>query len=391
MTPAHVTSTHAASRHAEIAGAGFAGLTVSIALAQRGWSVRLHERNDSVRDFGAGILLWRNAMLSLEVIGVAQAIRDNGVQPDYYETNLNGQSVSPELPGYPYWAIPRPTLHSLLASAARAAGVEIVVGSQAVGADPTGALLMQDGSRLEADLVIATDGAGSAVRNSLPAFRQDRKKYSDGVCRLLIPRPEEFRGEQWNRVIDFWTLEPDAMRILFIPVGPDMLYLGMMADTGNTRASRIPIDVEVWSQRFPELAAIIELAGHAEGGRHDNYQTNHVTPWSTGRVVLVGDAAHAMCPALGQGASVGIVNAVDLAYALDQFDDINEALGEWEQRVRPMTDAAQARSAYMAETRTLARGNGFTTEVMETANYVSVAVPTEVEQGYPVPAVTQSW
>jgi 2-methyl-3-hydroxypyridine 5-carboxylic acid dioxygenase len=386
-----MTLAHSATRHAEIAGAGFAGLTLSTALAQRGWSVRLHEQNDSVRDFGAGILLWRNAMLSLEIIGVAQAIRYNGVQPDCYETNLNGESVSPELPGYPYWAIPRPKLHSLLADAARAAGVEIVTDSRAIGADPAGALLMEDGSRLEADLVLGTDGAGSAVRNSLPAFNQQRKKYSDGVCRLLIPRPDEFRGEQWDRVIDFWTLTPDAMRILFIPVGTELLYLGMMADTNNVRASRIPIDVEVWSQRFPDLAAIVELAGKAAGGRHDSYQTNRVTPWSTGRVVLVGDSAHAMCPALGQGASVGIVNAVDLAFALDQFDDIGDALINWEQRDRPMTDAAQARSAYMAETRTLAKGNGFTPQVMETANFVSHAISPELEQRYPVPEANRSW
>jgi 2-methyl-3-hydroxypyridine 5-carboxylic acid dioxygenase len=386
-----MTTSNASAPHAEIAGAGFAGLTISTALAQRGWSVRLHEQNDHVRDFGAGILLWRNAMLSLEVIGAGQAIRDNGVQPDYYETNLNGVPVSPELPGYPYWAITRPKLHSLLADAARAAGVETVTSSRAVGADPSGALLLQDGSRLRANLVIGTDGAGSAVRNSLGDISQERRRYSDGVCRVLIPRPEKFRGRRWDRVIDFWTLEPDVMRILFIPTGPETLYLALMADTDNVRASRIPIDVEVWSERFPDLAPIIELAGKAKGGRHDSYQTNRVTPWSTGRVVLVGDAAHAMCPALGQGASVGIVNAVDLAYALDQFDDIGEALAAWEKRNRPMTDDAQARSAYMAETRTLAKGNGFTPQLMETANFVAAAISTELEEMYPVPEANRSW
>jgi 2-methyl-3-hydroxypyridine 5-carboxylic acid dioxygenase len=385
-----MTTPQAPTRHAEVAGAGFAGLTVSTALALRGWTVRLHEQNENVRDFGAGILLWRNAMLALEAIGVAKAIRDNGVQPDYYETNLNGVSVSSELPGYPYWAITRPKLHSLLADAARASGVEIVTGSRAVGVDPAGMLLLEDGSRLKADLVIGADGAGSAVRNSLGDLAQERKKYSDGVCRVLIPRPEEFRGEQWDRVIDFWTFEPSSMRILFIPTGPETLYLGMIAET-NTRASRIPIDVEVWSQRFPHLAPIIELAGKAEGGRHDSYQTNRVTPWSTGRAVLVGDAAHAMCPALGQGAGVGIVNAVDLAYALDQYDDLSEALAVWEKRERQMTDDAQSRSAYMAETRTLAKGNGFTPQLLETANFVSAAVSPELEALYPVPEANRSW
>jgi 2-methyl-3-hydroxypyridine 5-carboxylic acid dioxygenase len=373
------------TRHAEIAGGGFAGLTMSIALARKGWSVRLHEQNDQLRDFGAGILLWRNAMLALDVIGVADTIRAQGVLPDVYETYLNGTSVAAEIPGFPYWAITRPRLHALLADAARDSGVELVTASRATGADPAGALLLADGTRLEADLVVAADGAGSAVRNSLPAFVQERKRYSDGVCRVLIPRPAEFRDPQWDRVIDFWTLEPDAMRILFITTGPDTIYMGMMATTDNERASRIPIDVEVWSERFPHLAGAIELAGKAEGGRHDPYQTNRVTPWSAGRVVLVGDSAHAMCPALGQGASVGMVNAVELAHALDSGDDIGQALNAWEARERAMTDAAQARSAYMAETRTMAKGNGFTPEVMETANFELSAAGPETLARYLVP------
>jgi 2-methyl-3-hydroxypyridine 5-carboxylic acid dioxygenase len=381
----------APSRRAEVAGAGFAGLTVAAALAQRGWSVRLHEQNDTVRDFGAGIVMWRNAMLALEVIGVAESVREHGVRPDYYETFLNGASVSLEVPGYPYWAITRPKLHSLLADAARAAGVEIVTSSRAVGADPAGALLMADGSRLQADLVIGTDGAGSAVRNSLSDLTQERKKYSDGVCRVLIPRPQEFRGERWNRVLDYWTLEPDAMRVLYHPMGPDMLYIAFMAETKNERASRIPVDVEVWSERFPHLIPIIELAGQAEGGRHDNYQTNRVTPWSTGRAALVGDAAHAMCPALGQGAGVGMVNAVDLAYALDQYDTVAEALSVWEGRMRQMTDDVQSRSAYMAETRNMAKGNNWTPRLLETANFVSAAVPPAVAELYPVPEANRSW
>jgi 2-methyl-3-hydroxypyridine 5-carboxylic acid dioxygenase len=391
MTGTGPTESTGRTRHAEVAGAGFAGLTVSIALARRGWTVRLHEQNDEVRDFGAGILLWRNAMLALEVIGVAPAIRANGVAPATYDTSLNGEPVSSELAGYPYWAITRPRLHALLVAAAREAGVEIVTGSRAVGADPEGGLLLADGARLTADLVIGADGAGSAVRNSLGDLTQERKKYQDGVCRVLIPRPEEFQGPEWDRVIDFWTLEPDPMRILFIPTGPDKIYMGMMATTTNERASRIPIDVEVWTERFPHLATAVELAGRAEGGRHDTYQTNRVTPWSTGRAVLVGDAAHAMCPALGQGASVGIVNAVELAHTLDQYDEVGEALTAWEERERPMTDAAQARSAYMAETRTLAKGSGFTPEVMETANFVLAAATAENVASYPVPEANRSW
>lgn len=377
------------ARHAEVAGGGFAGLTVSIALARKGWSVRLHEQNEELRDFGAGILIWRNAMLALDVIGVADTIKDQGLLPDVYETSLNGTSVSAEIPGFPYWAITRPRLHALLAAAAKDAGVDIVTHSRAVGADPAGALLLADGTRLAADLVVAADGVGSAVRNSLPSLAQERKRYQDAICRLLISRPPEFQGPQWNRVIDFWTLEPDAMRILFITTGLDSIYVAFMASADNELASRIPIDVDVWSDRFPRLATAVALAAKAVGGRRDPYQTNRVAPWSDGRAVLVGDSAHAMCPALGQGASVGIVNAVELAHTLEQYGEISTALTAWEERHRAMTDAAQARSAFMAETRTMAKGNGFTREVMETANFeLSAAGPGTLAR-FPIPPGSQ--
>ena len=116
-----------------------------------------------------------------------------------------------------------------------------------------------------------------------------------------------------------------------------------------------------------------------------------MTPWSTGRAALVGDAAHAMCPALGQGAGTGMVNAVDLAHALDQYDSIPEALAAWEKRERQMTDDVQARSAHMAETRNMAKGNNWTPRLLETANYVSAAVTPEMEARYPVPEANKSW
>jgi 2-methyl-3-hydroxypyridine 5-carboxylic acid dioxygenase len=309
--------------------------------------------------------------------------------PEFYQTQLNGRLVSSELAGVPFWAMTRPRLHQTLAEAAKAAGVEIVTGSRIVGAEPEGRLVRADGTAFEADLVIGSDGAGSAVRQSL-SLGEERKRYGDGVARVLIPRPADFSGGQWNSQIDFWTLEPDAMRILYVPTGPETIYLAFMAETTNEVASRIPIDAEVWSTRFPHLAPLIELAAVAEGGRHDGYQTNRVTPWWRGRAVLVGDSAHAMCPALGQGAGVGIVNGVDLALALDQFPVIEDALAAWEQRQRAFTDLAQAQSAYMAETRSFAQGNGWTRERLRTANYVAAGVTEQMQAAYPVPEANRS-
>ena len=60
-------------RHAEIVGAGFAGLTAACALAQRGWSVRVHERGDRLRTTGAGIYIYENGLRVLEAVGAYEA------------------------------------------------------------------------------------------------------------------------------------------------------------------------------------------------------------------------------------------------------------------------------------------------------------------------------
>src|SRR5436190_1253547 len=63
-------------RHAEIAGAGFAGLTAACALAQRGWSVRVHERGERLRTTGAGIYIYENGLRVLAAVGSNSAVRD---------------------------------------------------------------------------------------------------------------------------------------------------------------------------------------------------------------------------------------------------------------------------------------------------------------------------
>ncbi|MDQ6691653.1 MAG: FAD-dependent monooxygenase, partial [Candidatus Dormibacteraeota bacterium] len=68
------------SRHAEIAGAGFGGLTLGILLAQRGWSVRVHERSEEIREIGAGIFLHNNGLLVLEEAGLMDELSRRGTR-----------------------------------------------------------------------------------------------------------------------------------------------------------------------------------------------------------------------------------------------------------------------------------------------------------------------
>ena len=68
------------SGHAEIAGAGYAGLTIATLLARRGWTVTVHERSDAVREIGAGIFLHNNGLVVLEEAGLMEALAPKGTR-----------------------------------------------------------------------------------------------------------------------------------------------------------------------------------------------------------------------------------------------------------------------------------------------------------------------
>lgn len=356
-------------KHAEIAGGGFAGLTAAIALRQSGWSVTLHEQGEELRPLGAGIFLWENGLRVLEQLGAYDEVMADSVTPPFYETRVHNSTVSLENFGGRRWrTMARSRLHGALVRQALEHGVEIRTSSQAVAAEQEGVLILSDGERRQADLVIGADGVGSRVRDSM-GFKMERTVSRDGISRVLIPRDPEHKGGAWDNVIDMWNFAPRVIRILYVPCNDDYLYLGLMAPNEDAEAARTPIDYDVWVESFPHLAPALKHVAAMEDPRRDTYQTNVLETWTAGNVALIGDAAHAMCPALAQGAGTGMMNAFALGRAMGASSlSIPETLAAWEKQVRPVTDRCQSRSEYFAETRSMSRGYQFTYDVMETAN-----------------------
>lgn len=356
-------------KHAEIAGGGFAGLTAAISLRQAGWSVTLHELGDELRSLGAGIFLWENGLRVLEQLGAYDEVMSDSVTPPFYETRVHNSTVSLENFGGRRWrTMARARLHSSLVNQAIAHGVDIRTSSAAAGADPEGALILENGERRLADLVVGADGVGSKVRDSI-GFKMERSESRDGISRVLIPRDPEHKGGAWDNVIDMWNFAPRIIRILYVPCNDDYLYLGLMAPNEDIEAARTPIDYNVWLESFPHLAPALKRVMELKNPRRDTYQTNVLETWTAGKVALIGDAAHAMCPALAQGAGTGMMNSFALGRILgDSSAPVDETLRVWEQKVRPVTDRCQSRSEYFAETRSMARGYQFNYDVMETAN-----------------------
>lgn len=136
----------------------------------------------------------------------------------------------------------------------------------------------------------------------------------------------------------------------------------------DAEATALPLRRDIWVPDFPELAPVI--ARVASDHRYDPYETCKLTRWSAGHVAIIGDAAHAMVPSLGQGAGMAMMNALSLAIAVSDAASIPDALAAWEARERPLTEYAQDRSAAVARDRVAQGGRMWSEAALRPARYI---------------------
>jgi 2-polyprenyl-6-methoxyphenol hydroxylase-like FAD-dependent oxidoreductase len=235
----------------------------------------------------------------------------------------------------------RQRLINALAAAARRAGAEIVTGSEGVAATPAGRLALMDGTFVEADLVIAADGVNSRLRDGLNLVTT-RKALPDGAIRLLIDKTaEEREAGDTGTTIEYWS---GSHRILHTPCSDSEIYLALTMLDHDHQAKAVPIDTALWRVWFPHLAGVIDRVGDA--GRYDRFELIKLKSWSAGRVAVIGDAAHALPPNLGQGGGCAMMNALALAVHLDGAADVPAALACWEREERPLTEHTQRMSVF---------------------------------------------
>jgi 2-polyprenyl-6-methoxyphenol hydroxylase-like FAD-dependent oxidoreductase len=325
------------SRHAEIAGGGIGGLSMGILLARKGWSVTVHERMPEIREIGAGLVLHHTSLVVFEELGLLEGMVEGAVA---FDRSSMRDRRGKELWGRELGHVSRsfnPMRQAVireLADAAESAGVEVLTGSNVERIEPEGVLVTDSGEVRGGDLVVAADGFHSRLRDAL-GLTDVKRSLASGCTRTVIPRGE-FDSE--DAFIEYWS---GHRRMGICPTSDDLTYVYLACPLDDERGSRLPLDTEYWQAAFPALPdEFVERLGQGEPVRHP-YAYVRCKSWSSGRVAVIGDAAHALPPTLGQGVGLTVSNVRALVDAMERESDIPAALAHWEQSYRKVTDTTQ--------------------------------------------------
>jgi 2-polyprenyl-6-methoxyphenol hydroxylase-like FAD-dependent oxidoreductase len=324
-----------------IIGGGFSGMSAAIQLRKLGADVDLVEVDPGWRSYGAGISLGGATLRAFRTLGILDAFLEHGNAADGVQLCLpHGPQVAelptpriagPDIPGG--GAIMRPVLARILADATRASGANVRLGCTftSIGQDAEGVeVVFTDGSRQRYDLVIGADGLYSKVREAV--FPQSpRPQYSgQAVWRAVLPRPPEVQTAM------MWMgqhIKPGVN-----PVSKTEMYLFVT----EPRPTNDFVDPATFSSHLRGLLADFP-APTLQAIRNQINEDSQIVfrpleellmprPWSTGRVVLIGDTVHATTPHLASGACIGIEDALVLAEELSRSTGVSEALNAFEAR-----------------------------------------------------------
>lgn len=319
-------------------GGGIGGLTTAIALRRRGFAVTVIEKDPQWSVYGVGIIQQGNVLRAASQLGILDQYVDAGVGFDAVEVYAPGGQKLARVPsprlleGYPAnLGIGRKALHRVLGDAARAAGAVVKLGVTATAIEDHGAAVevrFSDGSTGRFDLVVGADGVHSDTRAMAfpdaptPAFT------GQAVWRYNLPRPAG---------LDALHVYNGPIGAGLVPISASLMYMYITTpEPGNPRYPGEGLAATMRSKVAGCAPAIRELAQQITDDDAVVYRPLEAllleSPWYRGRVLLLGDAAHATTPHLGQGAGMAIEDGLVLADELARHPDIPTALDAWFRR-----------------------------------------------------------
>jgi len=324
-----------AGRKAIIIGGGIGGVTAAIALKRAGLDVTVYERAEELQEVGSGLPLWTNALRTLHILGLTDELEKLGVQvrsvrvSTWKGNTLTDTSNDKHLKklGTITIVVHRAELLSLLLKTLGEENVQLGMTCVGFTQDATGVTVkFANGQRVRGDVLIGADGIHSVIRTQL--FGLIKPHYVGYTCWRGLAHTTRTGLETWawGKGCQFGITPMSQGRAYwfvqkYAPEGEE--------DKPGGRKNSI---LEMFHDWHDPIPAVIEATAETDILRNDIFELKHLHQWSHGRVTLLGDAAHAMTPNLGQGACQAIEDAVALADCLKGTTSISEALKTYEKR-----------------------------------------------------------
>lgn len=326
-----------------IAGGGVGGLASALALRQAGVEVEVHERHPELQGRATGFTIWSYAIRHLLDFGLDAATLDRiGGSVEITEIRNQRGDLIEAMPvgeasrklGAPTYDINRAELQAALIEAVGADRVHM--GSEVVGVEQDGdraAVVLADGTRSAGDLVIGADGIHSVLRDRVAGSHELRYSGFMGWG-ALIDFEHELLPEHHH--VEIWARGAKG-GVAWVGPGRARWYEMGRVEPGTARTKdELLAHAADW---YPLLTAAIEATAPEAIVATEAWDQKPLSRWVDGRVVLLGDAAHATTPFAAMGACMTIEDAADLVARLTGAGPLDEALAGFEQARKAKTEA----------------------------------------------------
>lgn len=341
-----------ASRKAIIIGGGIGGITAAIALKQAGLDVTVYERAEELQEVGSGLPLWTNALRALQVLGLTGELENLGVQVTSVRvTTWNGDTLTDTKNDKHLKTLGTITIvvhrAELLALLLKTLGEDRVqLGMTCIGftQDASGVTAQfANGQKARGDILIGADGIHSVTRAQL--FGLIKPKYVGYTCWRGLAHTTRTSLETWA-----WG---KGCQFGITPMSKERAYWFVQKyapeGEGDKLGGKKLALLDMFHDWHDPIPAVIEATAEADILRNDIFELQHLHQWSQGHVTLLGDAAHAMTPNLGQGACQAIEDAVALGVCLKETTNIPAALTNYEKRRVTRTNRIARLAHYIGE------------------------------------------